>query len=235
MSAHGGTQPSFSVQNEHFWCGVSSAGLGAVILQQWCQPEPHRGGTLGHGQTGPCGIPKGPRLGGMGDVPGRARRTLPACPCPAPRLEEGSRRKCGQYWPLEKDFQVCFGALTITNLGIENLNHYKKTILEIHSSEVRGHSCLVGEWHGGTRGQRRKEGITPLLSPDQGAAAGVPLPVPELARLWRPLFRRHSHRLFGGCEAAAEGGCQRPGTSLQGPPWGTPSRGALQRWHWQDR
>uniref|UniRef100_A0A8C3DB03 Protein tyrosine phosphatase non-receptor type 9 n=1 Tax=Corvus moneduloides TaxID=1196302 RepID=A0A8C3DB03_CORMO len=70
---------------------------------------------------------------------------------------------------------------------------------------------------------------------DQGAAAGVPLPVPELARLWRPLFRRHSHRLFGGREAAAEGGCQRPGTSLQGSPWGTPSRGALQRWHWQDR
>ncbi|KFR15939.1 Tyrosine-protein phosphatase non-receptor type 9, partial [Opisthocomus hoazin] len=53
------------------------------------------------------------------------------------RLEEGGRRKCGQYWPLEKDFQVCFGALTITNLGVENLNHYKKTILEIHSSEVR--------------------------------------------------------------------------------------------------
>uniref|UniRef100_A0A8C3VD68 Tyrosine-protein phosphatase non-receptor type 9 n=1 Tax=Catharus ustulatus TaxID=91951 RepID=A0A8C3VD68_CATUS len=52
------------------------------------------------------------------------------------RLEEGGRRKCGQYWPLEKDFQVCFGALTITNLGVENLNHYKKTILEIHSSEV---------------------------------------------------------------------------------------------------
>ncbi|XP_009992791.1 PREDICTED: tyrosine-protein phosphatase non-receptor type 9, partial [Chaetura pelagica] len=53
------------------------------------------------------------------------------------RLEEGGRRKCGQYWPLEKDFQVCFGALTITNLGVENLNHYKKTILEIHSSETK--------------------------------------------------------------------------------------------------
>ncbi|XP_017937033.1 tyrosine-protein phosphatase non-receptor type 9 [Manacus vitellinus] len=53
------------------------------------------------------------------------------------RLEEGGRRKCGQYWPLEKDFQVCFGALTITNLGVENLSHYKKTILEIHSSETR--------------------------------------------------------------------------------------------------
>lgn len=88
---------------------------------------------------------------------------------------------------------MCFGALTITNLGVENLNHYKKTILEIHSSEVRAHSCLVGEWHGDTRGQRRKEGLNPLLSPDQGAAPGVPLPVPELARLRCPLFCRHSH------------------------------------------
>lgn len=93
----------------------------------------------------------------VGEVSGRARRTLAACRCPAPRLEEGGRRKCGQYWPLEKDFQVCFGALTITNLGVENLNHYKKTILEIHSSEVCGHSCLVGEWHKGTRGQGGKK------------------------------------------------------------------------------
>ncbi|NWJ04713.1 PTN9 phosphatase, partial [Crypturellus undulatus] len=53
------------------------------------------------------------------------------------RLEEGGRRKCGQYWPLEKGFQVRYGALTITNLGVENLNHYKKTVLELHSSESR--------------------------------------------------------------------------------------------------
>lgn len=84
---------------------------------------------------------------------------------------------------------MCFGALTITNLGVENLNHYKKTILEIHSSEVRGHSCLEG----GTRAQGRKEALNPLLSPDQGAAARVPLPVPELARLRRPLLCHHSH------------------------------------------
>uniref|UniRef100_A0A8B9IMY7 Tyrosine-protein phosphatase non-receptor type 9 n=2 Tax=Anser TaxID=8842 RepID=A0A8B9IMY7_ANSCY len=53
------------------------------------------------------------------------------------RLEEGGRRKCGQYWPLEKDSHMSFGALTVTNLGVENLGHYKKTILEIHSSEER--------------------------------------------------------------------------------------------------
>ncbi|XP_042698319.1 tyrosine-protein phosphatase non-receptor type 9 isoform X2 [Chrysemys picta bellii] len=53
------------------------------------------------------------------------------------RLEEGGRRKCGQYWPLEKDFQVCYGSLTVTNLGVENLNHYKKTLLEIYNTEHR--------------------------------------------------------------------------------------------------
>lgn len=81
----------------------------------------------------------------------KARRTSPACPCAAPRLEEGGRRKCGQYWPLEKDTKVCFGALTITNLGVENLSHYKKTILEIHSSEVGGAAAWQG-WQGGTGG-----------------------------------------------------------------------------------
>ncbi|KAH0619836.1 hypothetical protein JD844_014167 [Phrynosoma platyrhinos] len=53
------------------------------------------------------------------------------------RLEEGGRRKCGQYWPLEKDFQSCYGTLTVTNLGVENLNHYKKTMLEIYNCESR--------------------------------------------------------------------------------------------------
>uniref|UniRef100_A0A8D0HFS1 protein-tyrosine-phosphatase n=1 Tax=Sphenodon punctatus TaxID=8508 RepID=A0A8D0HFS1_SPHPU len=53
------------------------------------------------------------------------------------QLEEGGRRKCGQYWPLEKDFCVCYGTLTVTNLGVENLNHYKKTVLEIYNTENR--------------------------------------------------------------------------------------------------
>lgn len=52
-------------------------------------------------------------------------------------FEEGGRRKCGQYWPLEKDSRVRFGFLTVTNLGVENMNHYKKTTLEIHNTEVR--------------------------------------------------------------------------------------------------
>ncbi|XP_013915295.1 PREDICTED: tyrosine-protein phosphatase non-receptor type 9-like, partial [Thamnophis sirtalis] len=53
------------------------------------------------------------------------------------RIEEGGKRKCGQYWPLEKDFQIGYGTLTVTNLGTENLNHYKKTLLEMFSCENR--------------------------------------------------------------------------------------------------
>lgn len=51
-------------------------------------------------------------------------------------FEEGGRRKCGQYWPLEKDSRIRFGFLTVTNLGVENMSHYKKTTLEIHNTEV---------------------------------------------------------------------------------------------------
>lgn len=77
MSAHGGTQPSFSLQNEHFWCGVSSAGLGAVILQQWCQPEPHRGGTLGHGQTvWSLRDPQRPKAGWHGRCPRQGKEDI---------------------------------------------------------------------------------------------------------------------------------------------------------------
>ncbi|XP_012386444.1 tyrosine-protein phosphatase non-receptor type 9 isoform X3 [Dasypus novemcinctus] len=53
------------------------------------------------------------------------------------RFEEGGRRKCGQYWPLEKDSRIRFGFLTVTNLGVENMNHFKKTTLEIHNTEER--------------------------------------------------------------------------------------------------
>lgn len=63
---------------------------------------------------------------------------LTLCVC---SFEEGGRRKCGQYWPLEKDSQLQFGVLTVTNLGVENMNHYKKTTLEIHSTEVKLGLC----------------------------------------------------------------------------------------------
>lgn len=75
---------------------------------------------------------------------------------------------------------MCFGALTITNLGVENLNHYKKTILEIHSSEVRGRSCLAGDGMGVLevlrgQGQRRGEALTPLFSPRPGSGGWCPI------------------------------------------------------------
>uniref|UniRef100_H0VKH5 Tyrosine-protein phosphatase non-receptor type 9 n=1 Tax=Cavia porcellus TaxID=10141 RepID=H0VKH5_CAVPO len=53
------------------------------------------------------------------------------------RFEEGGKRKCGQYWPLVKDTQIRFGFLTVTNLHVENRDHYKKTTLEIHNTEER--------------------------------------------------------------------------------------------------
>lgn len=69
---------------------------------------------------------------------------------------------------------MCFGALTITNLGVENLNHYKKTILEIHSSEVRGHSCLVGEWHWRHQGSEKERGYNPPAFPRPGSGGWCP-------------------------------------------------------------
>lgn len=58
-------------------------------------------------------------------------------------FEEGGRRKCGQYWPLERDSRIRFGFLTVTNLGVENMNHYKKTTLEIHNTEVNPSFCFL--------------------------------------------------------------------------------------------
>lgn len=166
--------------------------------------------------------------------PERGRGGCPSVTSPLPRLEEGGRRKCGQYWPLEKDSHMSFGALTVTNLGVENLGHYKKTILEIHSSEVRAPRPPTPAPHTPGRGPGANPKPPPCSPPGQGAAAAVPLPVPELAGLRRPLLGRHPHRLFGGGEAAAAGGRQRFGAALQGAPGGPPARGALQRRHRPD-
>ncbi|XP_029430671.1 tyrosine-protein phosphatase non-receptor type 9 isoform X1 [Rhinatrema bivittatum] len=53
------------------------------------------------------------------------------------RIEEGGRKKCGQYWPLEADSQGKYGSLTVNNIGIENFKHYKKSILELKNAEGR--------------------------------------------------------------------------------------------------
>ncbi|KAM8970640.1 tyrosine-protein phosphatase non-receptor type 9-like [Sarcophilus harrisii] len=51
------------------------------------------------------------------------------------QLEERGKRKCGQYWPMEKDDQFQFDSLIVTNEGVEHMNYYKKTTLEIHNIE----------------------------------------------------------------------------------------------------
>ncbi|XP_051821644.1 tyrosine-protein phosphatase non-receptor type 9-like [Antechinus flavipes] len=51
------------------------------------------------------------------------------------QLEERGKRKCGQYWPMEKDDQFQFDSLVVTNEGVEHMNYYKKTTLEIHNVE----------------------------------------------------------------------------------------------------
>lgn len=112
--------------------------LPAYLVSLSCPGTEHCRGTL---QT--LGGHRAPRDAGREDV-------APLSPCPIRRLEEGGRRKCGQYWPLEKDFQMRFGALTITNLGVENLSHYKKTILEIHSAEVCAKGCVPSSCRGAT-------------------------------------------------------------------------------------
>lgn len=76
--------------------------------------------------------PAGPRRAGVVSWGGQ-KAYLALCVF---SFEEGGRRKCGQYWPLEKNSRIRFGFLTVTNLGVENMNHYKKTTLEIHNTEV---------------------------------------------------------------------------------------------------
>ncbi|XP_064422121.1 tyrosine-protein phosphatase non-receptor type 9 [Latimeria chalumnae] len=52
------------------------------------------------------------------------------------RTDEGGRRKCGQYWPLQKGCQN-YGSLTVTNLGVDSFKHYNKTTLEMYNTETR--------------------------------------------------------------------------------------------------
>lgn len=53
------------------------------------------------------------------------------------RVEEGGRKKCGQYWPLEPDSKGKYGLITVNNLGIESFKHYKRTTLELSNTESR--------------------------------------------------------------------------------------------------
>uniref|UniRef100_A0A8C6MSW5 Tyrosine-protein phosphatase non-receptor type 9 n=1 Tax=Mus spicilegus TaxID=10103 RepID=A0A8C6MSW5_MUSSI len=107
------------------------------------------------------------------------------------RFEEGGRRKCGQYWPLEKDSRIRFGFLTVTNLGVENMNHYKKTTLEIHNTEER---------------QKRQVTHFQFLSwPDYG----VPSSAASLIDFLR-VVRNQQSMAVGNLGARSKGQCPEP-------------------------
>lgn len=53
------------------------------------------------------------------------------------RTEEGSRRKCGQYWPLDEGGQEVYGHIAVVNQRVDHHTHYNHTTLELHNTEVR--------------------------------------------------------------------------------------------------
>lgn len=53
------------------------------------------------------------------------------------RTDEGGRRKCGQYWPLEVGGQEVYGHIAVINQSVDKHSHYNKTTLELHNTEVR--------------------------------------------------------------------------------------------------
>uniref|UniRef100_A0A8D0ABL3 Tyrosine-protein phosphatase non-receptor type 9 n=1 Tax=Sander lucioperca TaxID=283035 RepID=A0A8D0ABL3_SANLU len=52
------------------------------------------------------------------------------------RTDEGSRRKCGQYWPLEEGGQEVYGHMAVVNQRVDNHTHYNHTTLELHNTET---------------------------------------------------------------------------------------------------
>lgn len=58
------------------------------------------------------------------------------------RTDEGSRRKCGQYWPLEEGGQEVYGHIAVVNQRVDRHTHYNHTTLELHNTEVRKNILL---------------------------------------------------------------------------------------------
>ncbi|XP_051975962.1 tyrosine-protein phosphatase non-receptor type 9-like isoform X1 [Xyrauchen texanus] len=52
------------------------------------------------------------------------------------RMEEGGRRKCGQYWPQEEGGQEVYGHIAVVNHRVDNHAHYNQTTLELHNTET---------------------------------------------------------------------------------------------------
>ncbi|XP_075064367.1 tyrosine-protein phosphatase non-receptor type 9 [Mixophyes fleayi] len=53
------------------------------------------------------------------------------------RVEEGSHRKCGQYWPLSPGSVALYGSVTVTNKATENHQHFRKSTLELSIRQGR--------------------------------------------------------------------------------------------------
>uniref|UniRef100_A0AAZ3RX82 Tyrosine-protein phosphatase non-receptor type 9 n=1 Tax=Oncorhynchus tshawytscha TaxID=74940 RepID=A0AAZ3RX82_ONCTS len=53
------------------------------------------------------------------------------------RADEGGRKKCGQYWPLEEGGQEVYGHMAVVNQRVDNHSHYNQTTLELHNMEVQ--------------------------------------------------------------------------------------------------
>lgn len=51
------------------------------------------------------------------------------------RADEGGRKKCGQYWPLEEGGQEVYSHMAVVNQRVDNHSHYNQTTLELHNME----------------------------------------------------------------------------------------------------
>lgn len=61
--------------------------------------------------------------------------------CVCCRTDEGSRRKCGQYWPLEEGGQEVYGHMAVVNQRVDHHTHYNHTTLELHNTEVQSQTA----------------------------------------------------------------------------------------------
>uniref|UniRef100_A0A674P9D7 Tyrosine-protein phosphatase non-receptor type 9 n=1 Tax=Takifugu rubripes TaxID=31033 RepID=A0A674P9D7_TAKRU len=52
------------------------------------------------------------------------------------RTNEGNRRKCGQYWPLEEGGQEVYGHMAVVNQRVDHHTHYNHTTLVLHNTET---------------------------------------------------------------------------------------------------
>ncbi|XP_064807261.1 tyrosine-protein phosphatase non-receptor type 9-like isoform X1 [Oncorhynchus masou masou] len=51
------------------------------------------------------------------------------------RTNEGGRKKCGQYWPLEEGGQEVYSHMAVVNQRVDNHSHYSQTTLELYNME----------------------------------------------------------------------------------------------------